>query len=629
MSNKKQNKDILKFITCGSVDDGKSTLVGRMLYDADLLPKDQLESLTRDSKNSSSIHNPENLDFSLLTDGLQAEHEQGITIDVSYRFFETLKRKFIIADCPGHVQYTRNMATAASNTELAIILIDARSGVTEQTKRHFFINYLFGIKDFIVVVNKMDLVDFDEKKFFKIKSDFLEFSKEKTENKKVNLNFIPISATNGDNIVKKSNKTPYYNDQVLLSLLEDTKIERDKSAKDFVIGIKYVARPNSNFRGFKGKISSGKIGTDQKVRVFGKRISSKIKEIFIDNKKVQSASSGDVVCLTLKNEVDISSGDFLTSFSSNISNSNKFNADLIWLDHDEFQINKEYLVKFYNNEALTIKIDPKFIYNINNLSEERFDNFKLNNIGNFNIEINDNIGIANYDKTKELGSFILIDKISNFTAAAGMVRHSNLSEDVSPISQNISYSNIDIANADRAKIKNQKPCCIWLTGLSGSGKSTIANMLDKALYQMGKHSFILDGDNIRHGLNSDLGFSREDRYENIRRIGHTCKLMTDAGLIVISAFISPDSKIRDFIKNNIFKNTDFTEVYLNTDIETCKKRDPKNLYKKASEGKIKDFTGIDAPYDIPESPEIILDTEKYSAKECVEKILDIALNDTK
>ncbi len=629
MSKKKQNKDILKFITCGSVDDGKSTLVGRMLYDADLLTKDQLETLVQVSKNSASINNPEKLDFSLLTDGLQAEHEQGITIDVSYRFFETLKRKFIIADCPGHIQYTRNMATAASNTEVAIILINAKNGLIAQTKRHFFINYLFGIKDFIVVINKMDLVDFDEKKFIRIQNDFLEFSKKKIKDKKLNFYFIPISAIKGNNIVNKSDKAPYYKGKALLNILEDMKIKSDKMEQSFAIGIKYVARPNSNFRGFKGKISSGKVEVNQKIRIFGKRTSSEIKEIFIDDKKVKSASSGDIVCLTLKDEVDISSGDFLTSFLSNLSNSNKFNADLIWLDHDELKKNKDYLVKFYNNEVSTTKIDPKFIYNINNLSKEKFNNFKLNTIGNFDIEINNKIPITNYDKNKELGSFILIDKISNFTVAAGMVKYSNLSTDSLPVSKNISYSNIDVTNFDRAKIKKQKPCCIWLTGLSGSGKSTIANMLDKALYQLGKHSFILDGDNVRHGINSDLGFSREDRHENIRRIGYTCKLMTDAGLIVISAFISPDREIRDFIKNKIFKNKNFVEVYLNTDIETCKKRDPKNLYKKALAGKIKNFTGIDAPYDSPENPEIILDTEKYSAKECVEKILDVVLKNDK
>lgn len=622
MTKENPNKDILKFITCGSVDDGKSTLVGRLLYDANLLKKDQLESLIKGSKKSASKNNPENLDFSLLTDGLQAEQEQGITIDVSYRFFETKKRKFIIADCPGHIQYTRNMATASSNTDLALILIDAKNGINEQTKRHFFITHLFGIKNFIIVVNKMDLVNFAESKFTQIKEDFLSFAKNISSKGKINLEFLPVSAINGDNIVKKSKKTPYYKGKSLFGLLENIVPEKNLTNEDLVIGIKYVARTNSDFRGFKGKISSGKVAINDKIRIFGRRVSSQIKEIFIDGKSTKNAEFGDIVCLTLKDEIDISSGDFLTNLSSSLSGSSKFNADLIWLSNKEFNPKKEYIIKFYNNDGLTVKIDQKFIYSISNFKKQKLSNFTLNQIGNFDFEIDRNVAICTYKKNKELGSFILIDKISNFTVGAGMIRKENFTKKISPISKNIFHSNIDVKNSDRAKIKNQKPLCIWLTGLSGSGKSTIANLLDKALYQMNKHSFVLDGDNIRHGLNSDLGFSIEDRNENIRRIGHTCKLMYDAGLIVISSFISPEGKTRDFVRNNIFKNKGFIEVYLKADIETCKKRDPKNLYKKALDGKIKDFTGIDSPYDIPNNPEIIIDTKKYSPEKCVSKILD-------
>lgn len=615
------NKDILKFITCGSVDDGKSTLVGRLLYDADLLTKDQLDSLLKDSKNSSSKNNPENLDFSLLTDGLQAEQEQGITIDVSYRFFETNKRKFIIADCPGHVQYTRNMATAASNTEVAIILIDARHGIIEQTKRHFFINYLLGIKNYIIVVNKMDLIKFDEQRFLEIKKDFKAFCEKQVKEREISFNFLPISATNGDNIVKKSNKTSYYKNKTLLEILEDIDIDKTSKKNDFVLGIKLVVRPNSNFRGYKGKISSGTISVGEKVRIFGKRTSSEIKEIFINDENVKLAKTGDIVCITLKDELDISSGDFLTSFSSNLSNSTNFNADIIWLDHEELNQEKDYIIKFYNNECFVTNIEPKFIYNISSLKEENFKNFKLNTIGNFDLEISNNIALSNYEMNQELGSFIIIDKISNFTVGAGMIGNSNISSAKAPISENISLSKIDITHSDRAKMKDQKPCCIWLTGLSGSGKSTIANLLDKTLYNDNKHSFILDGDNMRFGLNSDLGFSREDRHENIRRIGHVCKLMVDSGLIVISAFISPDSKTRDFVKNNIFKNKNFVEIYVKADIETCKKRDPKKLYEKALSGEIKNFTGIDAPYDIPQNPDIVIDTKNNSPEESVLQIM--------
>jgi len=620
MTNK--NKDLLKFITCGSVDDGKSTLVGRILYDADLLTKDQLETLNKDSKTSGNKNNAEDLDFSLLTDGLQAEKEQGITIDVSYRFFETLNRKFIIADCPGHEQYTRNMATASSNTDLAVILIDAKNGITKQTKRHFFITYLFGIRDFIVVVNKMDLLDFDEKKFLEIKDGFREFANKVPNSDNINIQFLPVSASKGDNVVHKSKNTPYYQGQPLLDILNEIKPTKRAINDDFILGVKYVARPNSDFRGFKGKISSGEIALGEKVRIFGKQTSSTIKEIFIDDKTINKAKMDDVVCVTLTDEVDISSGDFLTNFSSNLNNSSNFNADLIWLDHEEFDANKEYSIKFYNNEVSTTNFSPKFIYNIENLETQDFAEFKLNQIGNFDIEINNNVALTNYDINKELGAFILIDKISNFTVGAGMVRNPNIAKEITPVSKNIFATNIDIDNDKRAKLKKQKPLCIWLTGLSGSGKSTIANLLDSALYKLGKHSFILDGDNMRHGLNSDLGFSKEDRYENIRRIGHVAKLMNDSGLITISSFISPDAKIRDFVRNNIFQNEGFIEIYVKADIETCKKRDPKDLYKKALEGKIKEFTGIDAPYDVPQNPEIIVDTTTSSAEECAKQILD-------
>ena len=417
----------------------------------------------------------------------------------------------------------------------------------------------------------------------------------------------------------------FYNGKPLLKLLEDIDYVKNINNEDFILGIKYVARPNSNFRGYKGKISSGKISVGENIRIFGKQQSSKITEILVNNKQVKQANAGDVVCISLNDEIDISAGDYLTSFSSNLAFSNKFNANLIWLDHEDLSHDKEYIIKFYNNKTETINISPKFNYNINSLAEEKYEVFKLNQIGNFDIEIAGKMALTNYKKNKELGSFILIDKISNFTVAAGMVNQTNISKAQIPVSKNIFPTDIDIKNIDRAKLKNQKPACIWLTGLSGSGKSTIANLLDQSLYKMQKHSFVLDGDNMRSGLNADLGFSREDRHENIRRIGYICKLMHDAGLIVISSFISPDATIRKYIKNNIFNDNGFIEVYLNTDIETCKKRDPKNLYKKAAEGKIEEFTGIDAPYDIPSNPDIVIDTVKYSPEECVMQILKLII----
>lgn len=555
------NKDILRVITCSSVDDGKSTLIGRMLYDSKSIFDDQLLSLKKDTKKFSNLNNEEELDFSLLVDGLQAEREQGITIDVAYRFFSTDKRKFIIADTPGHIQYTRNMATGSSTADLAILLLDSRNGLLEQTKRHTFITTLFGIKNIIVAINKMDLINYDEAVFNKIKNDYLDFIKNIKNYEKLNIEFIPISALNGDNIAIKSDNMKWYKGKNLLDLMETIEVNRSIN-NDFILAIKYVSHTNLNFRGFKGKIISGKVKVGDKIQVFGKNTYAIVKDLGIPKRK--NAKVGDIVCLSFDSDIDISSGDYLTEFSTELKYLSEFVADLIWMDFDELNPNKEYIIKFYNNFAMSVNIELNFVYNMEFLKEEKcnLNSLKLNQIANANFYLNKKTPMTLYDINRELGSFILIDKFTNMTVGAGMVRSYNISQKVIPISNNISSQKFNVTAIDRARIKKQKPCCLWLTGLSGSGKSTIANLLDKKLFSLGKHSFILDGDNIRFGLNSDLGFSIEDRYENIRRVGYVAKLMYDSGLIVITSFISPDYKIRDFVKNNIFSNKDFFEIYI-------------------------------------------------------------------
>lgn len=615
------NKNTLRFITCGSVDDGKSTLIGRLLYDSKLILDDQLDSLKNDTKKHSNTDENEEFDFSLLVDGLQAEREQGITIDVAYRFFATDKRKFIVADTPGHIQYTRNMATGSSTADLAILLVDARQGILEQTKRHSFITTLLGVKNLIVAVNKMDLVDYKQDIFEKIKNDYINFAKNIENFQDLSIDFIPMSALKGDNVTTKSTNTEWYNGDSLVSILENVEINYSNN-QDFIYAVQYVSRPNLDFRGFKGKVISGEIGNDEEVQIFGKKTYTKIKDVGNESKRIQSS---DVSCVTLHDEVDVSSGDFITRSSTSLRMSNRFNADLIWMDSASMSCEKEYIVKFYNNQSQTKNININFLYDINSLDkvENDKDKIKLNEIANIDIVTNNNIPLMQYKTNKQLGSFILIDKFTNATCGAGVIRKNIIDDIKNPVSKNITAHKVDITNNLRAEQKNQKPICIWLTGLSGSGKSTIATILDKKLYTLKKHSFVLDGDNVRFGLNENLGFSTEDRYENIRRIGHTSKLMYDSGLIVISALISPDAKIRNIVKDQIFKDCNFFEIYLNASIEDCEKRDPKELYKKAKDGKIKNFTGINSPYDIPNNPDLVVDTVGISPEESADKILDL------
>lgn len=616
-------KDMLRFVVCGSVDDGKSTLIGRMLYDSKLVLNDHLAALKADTKKFSNI-NDEEFDFSLLLDGLQAEREQGITIDVAYRFFSTDKRKFVVIDSPGHIQYTRNMATGASNADLAILLIDAKKGLSEQTKRHSFVVALFGIKDLVIAINKMDAVEYSEDVFNKIKADYLSFIKKIDGFDDLNISFIPISALKGDNLVTKSDNLDWSENGPLLAFLENIQITKKKN-DDFVFGVKYVARSSQNQRLFKGKVNSGKVVVGEKIQVLGKGAVSIVRNIKSDDKDVKFAEDGDIVSLILEDEIDISSGDYISSLSTSIHLTDKFNADIIWMDEKHFNANREYLVKFYNNFAETSNLKINYLYNNETLEKDSLRQLGavgLNQIFNIDVGLTKEVALLPYRANQELGSFILIDKLTNLTVGAGVVKESILRKEVNPISSNILHQNLDISSLKRASMKNQKQCCLWLTGLSGSGKSTIANLLDKTLYALNKHSFVLDGDNVRSGLNSNLGFSHQDRLENIRRVGYVSKLLCDAGLIVISAFISPDLEMREFVKDNIFNKEDFFEIYIDTDIEECKRRDPKSLYKKVSQGEVKNFTGIDSAYEIPSSPDLTLDTMKLSPEESVQKIIE-------
>jgi len=533
-----QKKSLLRFITCGSVDDGKSTLIGRLLYETNTLFEDHLTQLESDSKKSGT--QGKELDFALLLDGLEAEREQGITIDVAYRFFTTENRKFIAVDTPGHEQYTRNMITAASTAELAIILIDARKGMLTQTHRHSYLCHLIGINNFILAINKMDLVDYSEDIFKKISYDYSEFAK-KIGIK--NFSAIPVSGLRGDNITYSSNNTPWYGGSTLMSQLENLqnykKSERKAGLK---MPVQWVNRPNSNFRGFSGKIVDGSVKSGDRIRILPDGNLSEVGKIFVSDQEVVQAKAGESITLTFKDEVDCSRGQIITAAEHPIEVADQFESKIIWMDEEELVPGRSYYLKIGTQTVSVTVSNPKYQINVNTMEHIACKTLTLNTIGVANITIDRPIAFTPYEQNKELGGFILIDKISNSTAAAGLINFALRR------SQNIHWQATDIDRDERAKQKNQKAKVIWMTGLSGSGKSTIANALDKKLTQKGFHTFLLDGDNIRHGLNKDLGFTEADRIENIRRIGEVAKLMTDAGLVVITAFISPFQLERDMVR---------------------------------------------------------------------------------
>ncbi|MEQ9347441.1 MAG: sulfate adenylyltransferase subunit CysN [Thalassospira sp.] len=604
-----EEKSLLRFITCGSVDDGKSTLIGRLLWDSKLIFEDQLAALEADSRKVGTQGGE--IDFALLLDGLQAEREQGITIDVAYRFFSTDKRKFIVADTPGHEQYTRNMATGASTADVAVILIDARKGILTQTRRHSFITSLLGIKHVVLAVNKMDLIDYDQAKFDAIVADYHAFAK--------NLGYrsiaaIPLSALRGDNMIEASANTPWYDGPTLLSHLETVQVEQDAIEKPFRLPVQWVNRPNLDFRGFSGTISSGTIKPGDEIVVTASGQTSKVKDIVTFDGNLDVAIAGQAITLTLEDEIDISRGDILAASDAKPDFADQFEARIIWMHEDHLLPGRPYLIKMGAQVANAQISDLKYKVNVNTLEHMASKTLELNEVGIANISADKALAFDPYDDNRHSGRFIIIDRFTNATVGAGMVNHSLRR------ATNIKWQEMDINKGARAYQKGQKSAILWFTGLSGAGKSTVANLVEKKLHAMGKHTYTLDGDNVRHGLNKDLGFTDADRVENIRRVGETAKLFVDAGVITLVSFISPFKSERQLARSLVEKD-EFIEVFIDTPLEVCEQRDVKGLYKKARAGEIANFTGISSPYERPENAEIVVSTENQSAEKAAEDIV--------
>lgn len=607
--------DLLRFITCGSVDDGKSTLIGRILYEAQLIFEDQVTSLQNDSKKVGT--QGDNIDYALLVDGLSAEREQGITIDVAYRFFNTDKRKFIVADTPGHEQYTRNMVTGASTADVAIILIDASLGVLKQTKRHAFIASLLGIEHVILAINKMDLVNFSMEKFNDIKDNFKKIS---SNFKFASITPIPVSALQGDNVISRSSHMNWYQGPTLLGFLETVKIRDSLSHAPFRFPIQWVNRPNSKFRGFSGSIVSGSIQRGDEVRALPSGKTTTVKEIILNTDSLKKAVLDQSVTITLDDEIDLSRGDIIVSSTSPCEVSDQFEAEIVWMGDEPGYIGRRYLFQLGSNQVNSSLSDIKFKYDINSFEQIPGRELTLNEIANVKITLDSAIPFEPYKDCPALGAFVLIDKYTNATVAAGMINFSLRR------ASNIHQQSLSINRKAREKLAGHKGMVLWLTGLSGSGKSTIADAAEKTLYKKGFRTYILDGDNVRHGLSKDLGFTVADRVENIRRISEVAKLLMDSGIIVLTSFISPFKDERDMARN-LFKKNDFYEIYIKASLNTAEKRDPKGLYKKARSGMLPNFTGIDSLYEKPLKPDLILDTENQSVDNCSQKLVDLILRD--
>ena len=610
-----QHKTMLRFITCGSVDDGKSTLIGRLLYDSKMIFEDQLAALEADSKRVGT--QGQNIDFALLVDGLAAEREQGITIDVAYRFFATDRRKFIVADTPGHEQYTRNMVTGASTADLAVILVDARKGVLTQTRRHSYLCHLLGIRNIVLAVNKMDLVNYDQATFDRIRLAYSGFAQSIGITK---FTAIPISGFVGDNITAKSERTPWYQGETLMELLETVEIDADADrAKPFRLPVQWVNRPNLDFRGFAGMIASGTIASGDAVRILPSGKTTKVARVVTFDGDLDEGVSGQSVTLTLDDEVDCSRGDVIAAAGDPPQAADQFEATIVWMADEEMLPGRSYWLKLGTQTVTANVQQPKYQINVNTMEHTAAKTLELNAIGVANLSTDRSLVFEAYEASRDLGGFILIDKFTNATVAAGMI-HFSLRR-----AQNVHWQATDITREARAGAMRQKPAVLWFTGLSGAGKSTIANLVEKKLARMNRHTFLLDGDNVRHGLNRDLGFTDADRVENIRRVGEVAKLMTDAGLIVITAFISPFRAEREMVRQ-MLPPGEFIEVFVDTPLVEAEKRDVKGLYAKARSGQLKNFTGIDSPYEPPEDAEIRIDTTSLSPDDAADRIVDFLLD---
>jgi len=606
-----QKKELLRFITCGSVDDGKSTLIGRLLYDSKMIFEDQLAALEADSKKSGT--QGQEIDFALLVDGLAAEREQGITIDVAYRFFATEKRKFIVADTPGHEQYTRNMVTGASTADAAVILVDARKGILVQTRRHSYLAHLLGIKNVILAVNKMDLVEFSQEIFDTIVDDYRKFANEIGIG---DFTAIPISGFRGDNITEApSVNTPWYSGPALIAHLEDIPIAATAAQeKPFRMPVQWVNRPNLDFRGFSGLIAGGTIKPGDPVRIVPSGKTSIVRSIVTLDGTLDEAVAGQSVTITLEDEIDCSRGDVIAEAGNPPQVSDQFEATIVWMSEEALKPGRGYWLKLATQTVSASVHEPKYEINVNTMEHLAAKTLELNAIGVAEVRTDKPIVFEAYTESRELGGFILVDKITNATVAAGML-HFSLRR-----AANVHWQPTTISREEHAFLKNQTPRVLWFTGLSGSGKSTIANEVEKSLNLMNRHTFLLDGDNVRHGLNKDLGFTEADRIENIRRVGEVAKLMTDAGLIVLTAFISPFRAERKMVRE-MLPEGEFIEIFVDTPLAVAEERDVKGLYKKARSGKLKNFTGIDSPYESPDSPEIRVNTVEMTPAEAAEYIV--------
>lgn len=602
--------DLLRFITCGSVDDGKSTLIGRMLYEAQLIFDDQVSTLQNESKRQGTQEGE--IDFALLVDGLAAEREQGITIDVAYRFFATERRKFIVADTPGHEQYTRNMVTGASTADVAIILVDASQGVLTQTRRHSFITSMLGIKHIVLAINKMDLVDYDRTTFDRIVDDYMDFA--------ANLKFetvtpIPLSALKGDNVIERSGQMSWYTGPTLLGFLETVEVRGRQLKHPFRFPVQWVNRPNSRFRGYAGSIVAGEVSAGDTIRVLPSGEQAVVSEIILYEDKLKRAEAGQSVTLTLDREVDVSRGDVIVSAQSPCEVSDQFDASIVWMDGEHGFVGRSYWLMIGSNRVNATITDIRFKYNINTLEELGSRDLSLNDIGRVTLSFDKGVPFETYSDCPGLGSFVLIDRYSYHTVAAGMINFALRR------ATNVHKHKLTVDRPAREKLNGHKAKIIWFTGLSGSGKSTITNAVEQVLHAQGVRTYVLDGDNVRHGLNRDLGFTDADRVENIRRIAEVGKLMVDAGLVVLTAFISPFRSERDMARA-LFEDDQFVEVYLDVPLDVAESRDPKGLYKKARRGDLPHFTGIDSPYEIPEKPELIVPTHELTLEQCVAKVLE-------